>query len=210
MTLHEMVHKCQKIIISSLLDASAECTVLLAKNRIDESNILKVEQLADSLLDETKAEQVHKALDFMKRALSDICEEHAQWAMDIGEMYGRRYQIDHIDTVSLSLEGLYKAAIRFQPRGSFKSYASSWIRQCIQRYIDINIMYTLNSPIKQGEQATHMEYISSDDIVWGSSSFYANDPHVLEDLRDIYCKHLTLSQVKNIVNDKELAIAVGC
>lgn len=210
MTLHEMVHRCQEIIISSMLDASAECTVLLAKNRIDETNITKISALAEAVLNPEEASKVCTALDFLKRALSDICDEHAQWAIEMGEMYGRRYQIDHIDAVSLSLEGLYNAAIRFQPRGSFKSYASSWIRQRIQRHMDANLVYTLNSPLKQGERATHIEYISNDDIIWGQSNFYTNDPYVVENLRDKYCPHLTINQVNDIINDKELAIAVGC
>jgi len=210
MDVHEMIHRCQQIIIDALKDKSSECVILFAKDRIDETNLPKVEALADSLLTHEQSTQVGKALSFLKRALSDLCDEHNQWALNIGDMYSRAYRVSTIDGQSLALEGLYKAAIRFQPSGSFKSYARSWIRQCIQRSVDHHLQLTLNSPIKQGESSTQIEMISSDDTVWGSSHFYAKDPFVLEDLRLKYCPHLSMDQMKNLLNDADLADAVGC
>jgi len=210
MDLHEIIHKCQQIIIDALKDASPECIVLFAKDRIDETNLPEVDRLADELLPPDQAEQVHKALGFLKRALSDICEEHCQWALNIGDMYSRAYRVASIDGQSLALEGLYKAAIRFQPSGSFKSYAMSWIRQRIQRAIDKHLRYTLNSPIKQGEASTQIEQISAKDTLWGESHFFARDPFVLEELRLKYCEHLTLDQVKELLADEEIAEAFGC
>jgi DNA-directed RNA polymerase sigma subunit (sigma70/sigma32) len=183
---------------------------LLAKNRIDETNIDRIDDLADSLLNEEEAAKVKQAVSFLKRALNEICEEYGQWAIEIGEMYGRVYGVSHIDYTSLALDGLYKATIRFQPSGSFKAYAASWIRQCIQRSVDKSLIYTLNSPIKQGENSTHIEQISSDDVVWGSSVYYGRDPFALEELRIKYCDHLTLDQVQNLVSDEVLAEQYGC
>jgi len=210
MNLHEMIHRCQQIIINSLKDASPECVILFAKDRIDETNLPKVSALAKDLLPPEQFEQVDKALGFLKRALSDLCEEHNQWALNVGAMYSRAYRVSHIDGQSLALEGLYKAAIRFQPSGSFKSYVRSWIRQCIQRSVDNNLSFTLNSPIKQGETSTQIELISADDSVWGSSHFYARDPFVLEELRLQYCPHLSMEEMKGLLSDKELAESVGC
>jgi hypothetical protein len=205
-----MIHKCQKIIIGTLKERSPECVVLMAKNRIDETNIKLIPDLCEKLLTGKEKDDVLKALSFLKRGLVDICQEHGQWALEIGEMYGRAYHVSEIDSPSLALEGLYKAAIRFQPNGSFKSYATSWIRQCIQRYIDHNMVYTLNSPIKQGESSTHIEQLSYDDVVWGNSTFYGRDPFALEELRLKYCDHLSLDEVRSIVENKELAEANGC
>lgn len=210
MDLHDMIHRCQQIIIDSMKDASSECTVLFAKDRIDETNLSQVPALAASLLDDERKKRVDKALYFLKRALSDICEEHNQWALNMGDMYSRAYRVSYIDGQSLALEGLYKAAIRFQPAGSFKSYALSWIRQCIQRSVDIHINLTLNSPIKQGEISTRIEQVCADDTIWGSSHFFARDPFVLEELRLKYCPHLSMSQMNNLLIDQDLAEAVGC
>ncbi len=214
MNLHEMVDRCQQIIISSMKDASPECTIVFARDRVDETNLIRVVELANSILDKEKAVQVGKALNFMRRALSDICEENYEWALNTGEIYGRMYDISDIDAKSLALEGLYKATIRFKPIGSFKSYATSWIRQVIQRSKDPRLNYTLDAPIKAyakaGEGTTRIDQTHANASVWGKSHFFARDPFVLEDLRLKYCEHLSMKQMKTLLGDKDLAEAVGC
>jgi len=212
MNLHEMVDRCQQIIISSMKDASPECTIVFARDRVDETNLIKVVELANSILEKDKAIQVGKALEFMRKALSEICEKNYEWALNTGKIYGRMYNVSDIDAKSLALEGLYKATIRFKPIGSFRSYATSWIRQVIQRSKDHRLNYTLDAPIQaySGGSTTRLDQTHSEASVWGKSHFFARDPFVLEDLRLQYCDHLSMKEMKALLCNKELAESVGC
>lgn len=197
--MHQIIHKCQVIIVTRLADKSPEASVLLAKKRVDEDNLVEVQRLAQEVLSDEDREIVLKAIAFMKRALAEICESHGSWAINIGYINGNKYDVSPIDSRSLALEGLYKAAIRFTPVGNFRSYAASWIRQCVQRYAEPNLVLTLNQPMKEGENTTFLDNISADDVVGCNSSYYASDPYTLEELRAEYCPHLSYDEVKDII-----------
>jgi len=177
---------------------------MFAKGRVDETNIDQVEEMAHQWLKKADAEKVIQALTFIKRSIGSIAEEHYQWAINTGEAWGHIYGVDAIDAKSLALEGLYKAAIRYEPSGSFKSYATSWIRQCVQRYNDYDILLSLDSPLKAGEDTTHIEQLAANETtvrtMWGL------DPHIshflFEDLRLKYCPHLTPQEMTAIINSR--------
>lgn len=197
--IHEVIVKCQQIIVDRMKDKSPEASILLAKSRVDEGNLPQIEKLAKDILPPDDREIVIQAVEFLKRALSEICDTYCQWALNIGRLNAVKYNVSPIDSNSLALEGLYKAAIRFNPVGSFKSYAASWIRQCIQRYADSTLVYTLDQPLKEGERTTFIDNLSADDVIGCNSFYYSSDPFSLEELRAQYCPHLSYEEVKDIV-----------
>lgn len=208
--MHEVVDRCQQIIISSLRTASPECVVLFSKDRIDETNLPHVIPLAHKLLDVEEAAKVERALNFLRKALDEICKEYYDWALQTGAMYGKMYKVPYIDSNSLALEGLYKAIIRFRPRGSFKSYAMSWIRQVIQRSADQHICYTLDDNLAIDKDLTALGNLQASDTLWGQSSFYGRDPFFLDELRETYCSHLSMDEMKDILKNQELAEKYDC
>jgi len=210
MTLHEIIDRCQGIIMNLCNNMdSYESTLLLAKNRVDETNMVELCNTAHRYMNKEDLIIFDKSLDFMKKALADICEEYGSWALEIGHIYSSIYSIPYIDSNSLALEGLYKAAIRYVPGGSFKSYAISWIRQSIQRYVDQHLSLSLDSPMKQGEVTTNIQQLEAKDCLWGQSTYFAKDPFVLEELRLKYCPHLSMNEMKDLITDDNIAYAYG-
>lgn len=225
MNLHVIVDWSQSAIMKLLKKASPECHITFPKDRVDETNILRVVEMAEKYLSPEKAGIVVGAKQFLKEAVDQLCIDYHGYALSIGRLYGGRYRVPTIDTDSLASEALSKAAFRFAPLPnsdparigtSFKSYLSSWVRQNIQRSIPrVSVtdrdgkksavareVYSLNSAIRDGESASRIDQITSEDTVWGDSEADMG-PAAIEELRQSYCPHLSTEEMMELIGDPD-------
>ena len=209
MDTHQIIDRCQDLLVSALHRLTPECIILFARSRIDETNITEIPRLIE-ILPQSQRANAQKTLAFLRQGLKEICAEHEAWAIQMGLRYGRQYKVSPIDSKSLALEGLYKATLRYKPRGSFLSYAQSWIRQCIQRSVDAHMLYSLDSPIQADDDTTRITQLTAKDTAWGQSSYFARDPFYMEELRLKYCPHLSMDQMNALLKDPEVAELYGC
>lgn len=209
---HEMADKLQIIIVNTLKDKSPELKVMFIKNRVDETSADKIERLAAIHLKGKSKEQVLQAFGLLKQCIDALSNYYLGWAQSTGVFLGNQMSVDPNTVDSKSAEGLTLALWRYKPNGSFTSYATSWIRQTIGRSVDRRLLYTLDSPMKEGEDSTHIDGIAPNDAVFVGDYERYNDPFFLEchleSLRQKYCPHLDVETMVYLMRLKDDQLAL--
>ena len=220
--LHEIIHRTQNVIIFLLKESSSRCHILFAKNRVDERTIELVPDLAKKYTSIEIADIILEAHALLKIAVDQLMVTYYKNAKNIGEHYGNRYQIPVLDTDSLAAEALEKAAFRFIPKddnlsveASFLSYLSTWIRQNIQKSISTKTVeidgkrtaiarevYSLNSNLPDST-ICQIDQLTENDTIWANAKSVRDSPEALEELRQLYCEHLSMEEMLELIKNPE-------
>lgn len=211
--LHHVVAFSQLVLDAILYDSAPECAAAMCKHRVDEGSITIVPSLIQNHLSGQEAADATRALRFLKQAVDEICLLHHKYAIFRGTGHGKKYNIPVQDVMSLAPEGLYKAAMRFVPmedstpqsrKMSFMAYLNAWVRQTIQTSISRKLTLSLDAALYEDSPGASMiDQITEADTLWGGSQSVQGDTEELEELRLMYCPHLTIDEMTSILYDPD-------
>ncbi len=173
--------------------AADEETILLTRNtgRVDETNKRQLKLRARTLPD-TKKDEVLLALDLMDQVVDEIVHRYIDWGLRVGENIARQHGVDHIEARSAVPWAIYKAAFRYEPDKTFPSYASHWIRQTMERSMDL--MYVKG---KDGEMDEEGEQIK------GKGKFVRRTLTTLNDAAGDHDSDLATDHLSNLPDTED-------
>ena len=211
--LHYVVAFSQALLDKLIYNSAPECAAVMPRHRVDERSMTLIPGLIKRHLSGEDAKDATTALRFLKTAVDSICVMHHQYAIFRGTGHGKKYNIPIQDVKSLAPEGLYKAAVRFIPmegsspterKSAFMAYLNDWVRQTIQNSINNKVSLSLDADLyEESSNASVIDQITEDDTLWGGSHSVQGDGEELEDLRLMYCPHLSMDEMMTILYDPD-------